>query len=172
MKRDDLARLHYIRNQRKLRALERVASCQASLQRAEQLLAEANAAVSHHVAAALEQESAGLADMIGKTLSHAEISGFHAEMTILAERLAKLLAAQQEAGERRDAALSDLKAAAEIFQERHRSVEKLQYLMREESRKHRGRDLALAEASDDEFRPRPQILAQGEGPYGLRSGDA
>ncbi|HEY7646838.1 MAG TPA: hypothetical protein VH858_17485, partial [Hyphomicrobiales bacterium] len=88
------------------------------------------------------------------------------------ERLAKLLAAQQEAGERRDAALSDLKAAAEIFQERHRSVEKLQYLMREESRKHRGRDLALAEASDDEFRPRPQILARGEGPYGLRSGDA
>jgi hypothetical protein len=172
MKRDDLARLHHIRNQRKLKALERVAACQAAVQRAELLLAEAHAAVSGHVAAALETESTGLSDMVGKTLSYVEISNFQAELLVLAEQLEILLAVEKDAGDQKTAAQADLKSASTIFREHHRSVEKLQYLIREKIRKNQGKTLALAEAADDEFRPRPHILGQGKGPFGLGTGDA
>jgi hypothetical protein len=172
MKRDDLARLHHIRNQRKLKALERVAACQAAMQRAEQLLMEAKEAVSLQAATALEKESASLSGMIGETLSYAEICNFQTELAVLAEELEILLAAEKDAGDRRAAAQADLKTASTLFRERHRSVEKLQYLMREEKRKHQGRNLALSEAAEDEFRPRPHILGQGKGPFGLGTGDA
>jgi hypothetical protein len=172
MKRDDLGRLHHIRNQRKLKALERVAACQAALQRAEQVLAEAQAAVGHHIAATLEREAKGHAEMIGKTLSHAEICNFHGELVVLAEQLAGLIALEKDAGGQRDTAQAELQAASAIFRERHRSVEKLQYLIREQNRKGQGKDLALAESADDEFRARPHLMGQGRGAFGLRTGDA
>jgi hypothetical protein len=172
MKQDELDRLRHIRDQRKTKALERVAASQAALQRAEQTLAEASVALEAQRREARERESGGLSAIMGKTLSHAEIADFHAQLVFLSEQLDTLHAMEKEVEQKRDAARSDLKAANAVFRQRHKSVEKLQYVILQERQRHQSRHLALSEAVDDEHHYRSKRSGQGKRAFDIGIGDA
>lgn len=157
MKRDPFLQLHRLRMKRKEMAFERVAMRQAAFARAEQQLAEASETLSAHAEKARARESASHADIAGKTLSFTEVMNFQTELALLAHRLDELRREQTGAGARRDAAQSEMKAAAALFREYHRKVEKLDYLLAETQRGHRRRELALSEASDDDITHRQRI---------------
>lgn len=172
MKQDELGRLRHIRDRRKVNALERVTASQTALQRAEQTLAEARAAVEARRREARERESGGLSAIMGKTLSHAEIANFNAQLVFLAEQLDALHAAEKDVEEKRDAARADLKAAYAIFRQHHKSVEKLRYVILQEGRRHQSRRLALSEAVDEEYHCRSKPSAPGKRAFDLGIGDA
>lgn len=161
MKRDDLDRLYKLREMRKDKALEKVALCNAALQRAEQQRMEATAAVADHINLTLEHERKSFADMMGKVMSHADIGNARSELSIMVQRLQDLMALEMAAGDRQNAAQAELKAAAEIFHQHHRSAEKLRFLIIEQSRIAQRKGLAVAEAADDESRGRRQRVGPG-----------
>jgi hypothetical protein len=150
MKRDDLTRLHGIREKRKEKALEKVAMRQGALERAERELEEARNAIRDYLTAARKKESISMSGIIGKTLDLAAMNAFRADMVLIAESLDDLRALEKDAGEKRDIAKSELAKAKQVFRQLHRSAEKLGYVIIQEGRKNGRKALALSEATDDD----------------------
>ncbi len=161
MRKDELSRLRQLRELRKEKALEKVAARQAALTRAEHVLAMAQSALMAHLEETRQQEASGLSDMMGKTLSHAEISTFRSELMLIIEKLEAFILDEQMAGEVREMAKTELKAATAVFRDYHRSAEKLDYVIGEEGRKLRKKALALSETIDDELQSRHRGSGRG-----------
>ncbi|MGB0084953.1 MAG: hypothetical protein WBP94_06225 [Rhodomicrobiaceae bacterium] len=157
MTQDGLKRLYRLRELRKEKALEKVTARQAALRRAEHELIEAQNVLEDHLQATLQQEASGLSGMVGKTLSHAEIFSFRSELMLLIERLAALMAEEKTAGQMREMAKAELKAATAVFRDYHRSAEKLDHVIVQGGRKLMKKRLALSEAIDDELQNRRRV---------------
>lgn len=160
MKRNDLNRLLWLRMKRKEKALEKVAVRQAALSRAEHNLKEARDAIRSHIETSRAQEASHLSGVLGQKLNYAEINELRSIMTIIAERLDELRSWEKQADKERETAQADLKAAAAVFREHHRSAEKLNYVLVEQRRKHGRKLLALSEASEDDVQSRRKGTAR------------
>ncbi len=155
MGRADLKRLHWLREKRKEKALEKVAATQSALQRAENELDEARVAVAERIEAARRQDALRFAEMKDKTLSYSDMANFESDRGAYAYELMALRSLEKAADKRREEAKLELKAASAAFRKLHLESEKLQSLMTHQARIDQRKSLILSEAGDDEFfRPR------------------
>ena len=144
--------------------MERVRFRQSVLKQATRELAEANAAIDAHHETARSQEDAGLSQIVGKTISCAEMLNFHLERLHHAYRLEELRYAEKLSEKKRDEAQVELKSAAALFRERHRSVEKFDYLLSDLRRGDQKKSLALSETGLDEFHKQNTISIPAKQP--------
>lgn len=171
MKKDDLARLHWIRKQREEKALKDVTARQGGLLRADRAAAEASAAVADHASNALKREREALGALVGKALRRPDILNLQSSLDAASDEHRTLEAAEQEAASQRDARRGELDSARTEFRRLHREAEKLAEIVEQRTMKAARRRLVFSEAADDESHGRGsrQLLHP---PAGLRSEDA
>lgn len=151
MNKVDLKRLHWLREKRMERALEQVAARQTALSNAEEQLEEARKAVSDRIQAARTEDATSFSQMQGKTISYAEIANYSSNRSAYAYQLQELRVAEKNAGKQCDNAKDELKKATKIYRQHYMSSEKLQHLIKEQTRTLQRKAIAFSEASDDEF---------------------
>jgi hypothetical protein len=151
MKKDDLARLHWLRKQREEKALKAVLERRGALARAETAAAEAALASSDHAGAARGRELEALGAVVGKELRRNDLLNLQSNLDAAVDRQRTLKAEEAEAAQKRDAAQSKLEDARGIFQRHRRDAEKLEQIVRQRSLKLARRRLVFSEAGDDEL---------------------
>jgi hypothetical protein len=155
MKKDDLARLHWIRQQREAKALRAVTQRHGVLVHAQQAADEASAATADHAARAQEHERQVLRALVGKELRRYDILNLQSSLDAAADEQRKLKTAEHEAGKERDAKRAELEEARGVFHHRRREADKLGQIVETRGAALARRQMALTEANDDELHLRP-----------------
>lgn len=171
MKKDDLARLHWIRKQREEKALNAVIARQNALLHAERAAAEAARASADHASSIRDRERGALVAQVGKELRRPDILNFQSGLNAAADAQRKLKAVEKEAAQKRDARRSELEKARTIFHRHHREAEKLAQIVKKRSMELARKRLVFAEASDDELHRRA-VAEVIDPPAASRSGNA
>lgn len=161
----DLKRLHWLREKRMERALEKVAARQTALSKAQEQLNEARKAVHDRIQAARAQDAARFSQMRDKTISYSEIANYGSDRSAYAYQLQALRVAEKNAGQQCDDAKAELKRATQIYRQHYISSEKLQHLIKERTRKLQRKEIAFSEANDDEFSNRHQRQPNNGQPF-------
>lgn len=155
MKKDDLARLHWIRKQREEKALKAMMERQSALQHAEAAAAKAALASSEHASDARERERGALVALVGRELRRHEILNLQSSLDAAADDQQRLQAAESEAAERRNARRGEWEAARTVFRRHHRDAEKLAQIVKKRDLELARKRLTYAEANEDELHGRP-----------------
>ena len=171
MKKDELARLHWIRKQREEKALKAVIARQNALLHAEQAASDAARASADHASSARERERGTLVALVGKELRRHDILNLQSSLDAAADDQQKLKAAEKQAAQNRDARRGELEKARTTFRHHHREAEKLGQIVKKRNMQAARKRLVFAEAGDDELHGRavPDLLHP---PAGSRSEDA
>jgi hypothetical protein len=157
MKPSNLDRLLWLREQRTLKALEKLTAKQSILSSAERLLGSANDAVERQVEIARERERAGLNYLMGRVLNDTEIAQFRGDLGALDHQATGLRELRERARKSRDLAKDERLAAATDYRLQQAREEKLKRIMELQERQLRRKKLTLAEVADEDA-------------YGLRPG--
>ena len=171
MKKDELARLHWIRKQREEKALKAVIARQNALLHAEQAASDAARASADHASSTRERERGTLVALVGKELRRHDLLNLQSSLDAAADDQQKLKAAEKQAAQNRDARRGELEKARTTFRHHHREAEKLGQIVKKRNTQAARKRLVFAEAGDDELHGRavPDLLHP---PAGSRSEDA
>jgi hypothetical protein len=151
MKKDDLARLHWLRKKREEKALRAVIACHGALLHAEHAAAEARAAAADHATRSQDQERSALGALMGKEVRTNGLLSVQANLDAAADDQQRLNAAERQAAEERDARGSELERARAVFHRHYRDAEKLGQVVGKRNTELARKQLALSEASSDEL---------------------
>jgi hypothetical protein len=150
MKKDDLARLHWLRKQREEKALNAVTERQGALARADKELSEAALAAVDHADAARVRELERLGALVGKELRRHDLLNLQSSLDAVVDQQRQLKTAEAAATRTRDAAQGELEDARNIFRRHRQGAEKLEQIVRQRSLTLARKRMAFSEAGDDE----------------------
>ncbi len=146
----DLAKLLRLRRHREEKAMNIVVARGNTLACAQQELAAANQAVLNHAQQSRLHEQQSLAQLMGHELHPHDLINLQSDLNAREDRRQDLLAAENQAIDRRDGCQTNLNTAREEFRRRHAQAEKMSGLIEQMQVRENRRQLMLAESASDE----------------------